>query len=446
MTGPIQGIHASRVADSRSSQPAVPEAESNVAGYIPVPVASVIRRLLDDNTKMGSNIKVFLEDEKQPVVDAVYRGSTRDGSVQFTRRSTGKQSSMKSGKARGGKAQAQQKKQQIASSLEVVRKELAFPGDTPHTDIIATVKTADRANEFDPLTQDVVAAILQLFETDSCKRKPDWAREWPTPEELTIAVNESEDLLAIREFGAEGVDLSIWNDLLHSLNQSLPHASTGSGGTAPESEGGTSKAKWATERLKKDRNELRNDIPDETLQELRMDLAATMHHKISRSSLKGMLAALNVSDPRLSGVTAMHTFLTSIKRVTNTGDDGKALKNWVANIEFGVSVDFRQDDPGSGFDGNYPSGVATPRTEHLEQASLLIDEIARLDSGTVPDKKWLTLAAELSAAQTEHGKMSQQDGGRGINRLSKPRSEVWNKQQGVDAKPFTRTKKSDALT
>lgn len=90
----------------------------------------------------------------------------------------------------------------------------------------------------------------------------------------------------------------------------------------------------------------------------------------------------------------MTTFILKVKALTASNDDEKAPENWAANIELGVLVDVRLDDPGESFDGNYPGGAATPRTTQLREVDLIIQSV---NSGA--DVPWTTVAAHLETAQ-----------------------------------------------
>lgn len=83
------------------------------------------------------------------------------------------------------------------------------------------------------------------------------------------------------------------------------------------------------------------------------------------------------------------------------------LENWTPNIELGVLANERapHDDPMDEFDGNYPSGMATPRTERLQEVDQLIFN-AR--SGREVD--WSKVAKLLMDIQREHNKLNQSKG------------------------------------
>jgi hypothetical protein len=149
---------------------------------------------------------------------------------------------------------------------------------------------------------------------------------------------------------------------------------------------------------------------------------STLHHKISRDALGRMLKALKATPSDTEGVAEMWAFIKSVESLTEQEGE-EALDNWATNIELGVIATARaeKDDPGAGFDGNYPAGIATPRTEQLAEAALIIDAIPK--DGPARAVDWASLAGYLSQAQRLH----EQDNDAGA--LSEPDLTQWTKLQ-----------------
>ncbi|WP_280840965.1 DUF4157 domain-containing protein [Micromonospora sp. A200] len=135
----------------------------------------------------------------------------------------------------------------------------------------------------------------------------------------------------------------------------------------------------------------------------------TLHHKISRSNLKELLAAAEAARPASD---PLFTFLEQLTdRVGSTGHE-KLLYNMPANLEMGPASDIRRTDPGSGFDPNHVDGRMTPRSSHLVEVDRMI---------TAGSYDWQRLAELLEAADAEH-----RTAHRG-QLLSPPRPELWEK-------------------
>lgn len=118
----------------------------------------------------------------------------------------------------------------------------------------------------------------------------------------------------------------------------------------------------------------------------------TLHHKISRSELDGVLASAEKDG---ANARPLFDFLDEVRTVLDsTAGNKKALHNMPANLEMGPASDTRIGDPGSGTDFNYePSGAMTPRSSELKEA---------LSLANAPTVDWEEVAKRLREAQRLH--------------------------------------------
>ena len=145
----------------------------------------------------------------------------------------------------------------------------------------------------------------------------------------------------------------------------------------------------------------------------------TLAHKISRNRL-GMMLTLLKKAQASKGTQLMWAFVGDVEKLTGRHGE-EAIENWTANLELGPNDDYRASNPGAQFDGNYPGGLATPRTAQLEEANLIIEHASNPDA-----VDWEELAGLLAGAQGSHAKISA-DQKRKPDDLSLPWLQQWQK-------------------
>lgn len=234
--------------------------------------------------------------------------------------------------------------------------------------------------------------IVEYFEglSEEFKKKKQNEKEYILER---IGVEDGSDLFTLD-------DVVDNDDMLSDFSMEMETAqhASGFGGT------GGGKSDWAASAVTSAHAEMRKDHPhwgDDT----------TLHHKISRSELDGVLAQ---AEKDKANAKPLFEFLDGIRAVLgSTAADKKALHNMPSNLEMGPSSDTRRGDPGSGTDFNYvPSGAMTPRSSELKDALALANR-APVD--------WEAVAEKLREAQRLHEK----EYGGAI--LSPPVLERWEK-------------------
>jgi hypothetical protein len=175
--------------------------------------------------------------------------------------------------------------------------------------------------------------------------------------------------------------------------------SSSSGGGAG---GGGGNEEWKSKQTERLKGELLGRITEMERAEIVL-FESSLHHKTSRSRFGRMLELLNQTPGETDGVQDVWQFIKEIMSLTRAADPEKALDNWTANIELGPRVEKRAagDDPGEGFDGNFPKGVATPRTAELQEVDLIV-----LNAATAKDVPWAIVAGNLRQTQIYHAHMT----------------------------------------
>ncbi len=118
------------------------------------------------------------------------------------------------------------------------------------------------------------------------------------------------------------------------------------------------------------------------------------------------------------GTQLMWAFVGDVEELTGRHGE-EAIENWTANLELGPNDDYRASSPGAKFDGNYPGGLATPRTAQLEEANLIIEHASNPDG-----VDWGELAGLLAGAQASHVKITAEQK-RKSDDLSLPLLDQW---------------------
>jgi hypothetical protein len=132
---------------------------------------------------------------------------------------------------------------------------------------------------------------------------------------------------------------------------------------------------------------------------------SSLHHKVSRANLSKLVRLLNQMQYEDKGVADMWAFIKKIQTLTGSNKPEEALVNWTANLEIGPETRAPGDNPGSGFDPNRgKGGVATPRSEHLETVSAMIES-----AETGAQVKWTQVAALLNETLAQHKELTEDD-------------------------------------
>lgn len=151
----------------------------------------------------------------------------------------------------------------------------------------------------------------------------------------------------------------------------------------------------------------------------------TIHHKVSRSNLKGlhkkMVQHADVSQSFKLKLEEIGT--STFKGASNTQ---KILLNLPFNLEVGPSGDNRIGDPGSGVDLNTDEdGARTPRSEVLNEIDNAIGNETQMNQ----QQFWDALTTKLETLRKLQKSQLKSDG-REDNVLSKPKVDQWEPQQG----------------
>lgn len=118
--------------------------------------------------------------------------------------------------------------------------------------------------------------------------------------------------------------------------------------------------------------------------------AYTIHHKVSRSRLRGLHGKMEAAGPAANPV---HVALGTIGTAAGTTSTLKTLLNMPGNLEVGPQE--RLEDPGAGFDPNVESGTMTPR-------SVILNEIDTISQQGAKQIDWKLLAEKLVEVQGLH--------------------------------------------
>lgn len=123
--------------------------------------------------------------------------------------------------------------------------------------------------------------------------------------------------------------------------------------------GKKAKGDWATSAVRGSAKGLVDDAADP---ELFPGGKYTVHHKISRSRLRGLHMKMKGAG---AAAAPLSRALAVTARQSGAGNELNALLNIPGNLEVGPQE--RAGDPGSGFDPNYESGAMTPRSAILNE-------------------------------------------------------------------------------
>jgi hypothetical protein len=363
-----------------------------------------LQRVLSEEVRTGELIKIW-DDER--VVEVNFEGYDEAGKVRFTRRDQ----SGGGGKPRKGAAAPKRVKP------ETIAKELAFDHDRKDPEIRREVEQITKAKEEGP---EVGEGILERV-TELIKGHRDAADlEVEVLPHRVLTVLAEHDVLKTELGSLEDLEAAIDDFTVSELIEALSHTGVKAVQSASSSgSGGGGGDEWKSNHLKKLKATLVKSLGDAGAEGFeKISGESTLHHKISREALGRMLTALKATPTGTPGVAEMWLFIGTIKSQGGQ-DEETALENWTANIELGVLADKREkgDDPGTGFDGNYPKGAATPRTAQLAEAALIIDRI-RPDA-PAGQIDWASLAAYLAAAEQKHAAKF------GAGALSEPDLSQW---------------------
>ena len=299
------------------------------------------------------------------------------------------------------------------SNFSTIDKELAFNLDVPNGKAIASARANRNAKGMagsSTASHEVLAWVRDNCEADELSDL-----------QISAALKNVAEMLQSDVSSLTVDDLTGWED---EIDKALPEARaelTGREESAAKANTGKAKPPWKTPRTTQDQKDIRADLPNDTPGHHLMSEKSTLHHKISRSHLKGMLTALNAAPSDEKGVNEMHQFVQRVTQITHTGAKEKAIENWAANIELGFYSHEREDDPGSAFDGSYDdTGTATPRTALLEEADAIL---------LSPKINWADLVTKLTAVQAKQEELELDPGvGRGKEKLTFPRKNIWEKE------------------
>jgi len=328
----------------------------------------------------------------------------------------------------------------------------AFPSSKANKEILAEIKQADEATQelenskFGPLNipEDCISYLLKLVRDN---RKAYKLEVEPNEVRIKLMIS-SLDWLSYMFVGSQATTLKDLEFIEEddSYIETIMDVMKGTGiqKSAPSSSGGGSSSheEWKTKKTDKLKAMLLNRIEGSKFSEIVSD-ESTLHHKMSRSHFKALLALLKETPVSQPGVEDMWNFIKEIQQLTHSGDPETALENWAANIELGPKVERRKkgDDPGEFFDGNYPGGSPTPRTEQLQEVDLIISH-----AKSSKDINWKTIAGLLRQTQLEHRGMTKELG-LGEEEFTNPHLNQWQSTEDgfIRDKPITKGKVEDKL-
>jgi hypothetical protein len=400
---------------------------SAVPVMAPVAQQAVAQRELDGNEKTGDRIKIW---ENGEIVE-VYLGkawTAGDKYVTFYRK---KQTNKSKDKP------------------EKIDADRAFPLGTANKLIGGEVAQTGEANEalenseFGPLNvpEEVVKYLIELVRENS----EDYELEVsPNPTRILLMISTTETFAALFA-GEDAMSLKEFKELIESdedyylalIMDEMAHTGVHkptSGGEG--SGGGGGSEEWKTKQTEKLKGSLLHRIEGKEHADI-VSEDSTLHHKVSRSRFKRLLALLADTPSSQKGVGEMWEFIATIRSLTHAGDPETALENWVANIELGVLVNRRKpgDDPSEKFDGSFPGGIATPRTIELQEVDLIIQ-----GATTGVQVNWHEVAGRLVQTQLHHAFMTKKEG-LGPEEFTTPHLGQW----GHTSEGFVRDKPSTSV-
>ncbi len=362
----------------------------------PAKSQAVTQRQLKGDEKVGEKIKIW-EDDKAVEVYLAQAWGPKNSHVCFFRNHPTKKS--------------KEKCEKIASKL-------AFPITMRNTLISAEVSQTEAADialessAFGPLKipDDVIGYLLELVQKHKDKYKLEVVPNKPRIKLMLSTMNDlapiipncnrtKNDLKEFKELIEDPDNNYYITEIMEAMQSTgISLSAQGASGTG---RGGGNK-EWKTKQTERLKEELLKRIKDAKSAEIVED-SSTLHHKMSRSRFNRLLELLNSASCTQEGVADMGKFLDLVKAQTKSNDPKTALENWVANIELGVLVERRKkdDDPGEDFDGNFPNGIATPRTEQLQEVDLVIR-----DAISAKDVHWDKIAERLFQTHRQHEMMT----------------------------------------
>ena len=379
----------------------------------------VVQRTLENNVDKNTEIKIW--DAEHEEVKTVYYQSAKSGQVGYS-----DQSILKKGKK---------------ADIKWVREEYAFSRTLKDKQVEAEIKLLNDINEkvaesgknipkaiIDFMMEKVTSYINENMEEEAHDVQLDAARmqsailDVDALNSMIYPQSDDEEGNPVEEFKSvinDDGDYYITEIItnLQGLSTSEESPSAGSGGKGGGAE------EWKTTKTEKNKIELLGRMKESQLKK-ELEKESSLHHKMSRSRLKTMLTRLSETAKEMTGVREMTEFIAEVRTLTGASDDQKAVENWAANIELGPKVENRKDgdDPKEEFDGNYPSGTGTPRTENLQK----VDAWFANADNTKKVVPWEQIAAWLTQTQKEHEQLM-----KGVNKeaslFSHPNENQWER-------------------
>lgn len=378
------------------------------------PVSKPVAQLLLDGQEKNEKIKIWNAEEKE--VEEVYLFEEEDGIVYYSEtKITGKTK---------------------RKDMSHIAEKLAFPIKFSNSQIKKEIGLEEEAAALSEqgvnIPADVIAFLMQELQPGE-ETKNEALDVQLNPARIALAFNQCESLMSMfgdKEFTlaefreSYDADPGYRDELLDLVGRTGTRTDPGRAGGDSGEGGGGGHEDWKTDRTSKDKRDVLARIAGEALFAL-VSERSTLHHKFSRSHMKRMLTLLTGTPSSQAGVSAMYQFIDAVKILSHSGDPQTALDNWVANIELGVFANDRTegDDPGEEFDGSYLGGIATPRTEQLQQAEALV-----MSARSGPEVDWVKVAQYLNETQAQHVLMTK-NAKLKSDQLTNPRLEQWHEEE-----------------
>ncbi|MEM7092503.1 MAG: hypothetical protein AAF567_05840 [Actinomycetota bacterium] len=356
----------------------------------------MVQRLLDETNAPDEDaaIKIAVGGSGDEVRTVYFRGFTHEGLVRYS-----EDAPATLGKKKGKKARTALAKKNAARSTNTIDARHAFVHGTKQGQIVRELDQLDDAEEALGDLDVGEGVIDHIVETLGA-----WVEQYGvdiggvaiTPSRVALLIArdsqlaewcESLDLIEQYLEDDAGPKDPTFGDLASGIGGLTTKAADGVGSAGS----GKNKPDWKHDKTKARKGKILGELPDGHILE---GEKSTLHHKMSRHNI-GLLLDLPGAERGLS------PFLRKVSEVTGIANQEKAFKNWPANIELGVFSDAVEKDPGSAFDGNYPDGIATPRTELLEGVD------AALSAKAID---WADLNKRLLAVQAEHERQAKEQG------------------------------------
>jgi hypothetical protein len=356
---------------------------------VPVPVA---QREIGDDVEEGAEIKIWDPDAGKAGEVVVVTFARRDGDdvLYHPAAEVSTKGSQAKKKANRGNQATKQKPLRVKNRY-------AFSFGTSNKEIEREVGAISKQEEKGVgASKAVITYVMGLLNTDGEKYGLDVK---PDARKVVDVLNGTDDFRDFVEDKAAMEDLITGDQdyFVEKLVDAMRGESLAPVDSAP-SKVGSSQPDWKSKKTIDLRNALVSTLEGKQGSEKLAD-GTTLAHKISRNRL-GMMLTLLKKAKATDGTRQMWAFVGDVEKLTGRHDE-EAIENWTANLELGPNDDYRASNPGAQFDGNYPGGLATPRTADLEEANLIIERASNPDT-----VDWEELAGLLAGAQASHVKIT----------------------------------------